>query len=93
MAAVSGRASPPTASPRSIVPSTAANPGNDRQPVWPKAQGWYTVKRQAMAVDDAATTGVYFATTSGEVWASRDEGRTWKCIAAHLPHIYAIEAA
>ena len=59
----------------------------------PKAQAWYTVKRQAMTVDDATPTGVYFATTSGEVWASRDEGRSWKCIAAHLPHIYAVEAA
>ena len=37
--------------------------------------------------------GVYFGTTSGEVWGSRDEGRTWKCLAAHLPQIYAVEAA
>jgi hypothetical protein len=59
----------------------------------PKAQAWYTVKRQAMAVDAATPTGVYFASSSGEVWASRDEGRNWKCLAAHLPHIYAVEAA
>lgn len=59
----------------------------------PKAQAWYTVKRQAMTVDASTPTGVYFATTSGEVWASRDEGRSWKCVAAHLPHIYAVEAA
>jgi hypothetical protein len=58
----------------------------------PKTQAWYTVKRQAMTVDDATPTGVYFATTSGEVWASRDEGRSWKCVASHLPHIYAVEA-
>jgi photosystem II stability/assembly factor-like uncharacterized protein len=59
----------------------------------PKAQAWWTVKRQAMTVDQAATVGVYFGTTSGEVWGSRDEGRSWKCLARHLPHIYAIEAA
>ena len=40
----------------------------------------------------ASTSGVYFGTTSGEVWGSRDEGRTWKCLARHLPHIYAVEA-
>jgi hypothetical protein len=26
------------------------------------------------------------------VWGTRDEGRSWKCLAAHLPHIYAIES-
>jgi photosystem II stability/assembly factor-like uncharacterized protein len=59
----------------------------------PKTQAWWTVKRQAMTADLAATVGVYFGTTSGEVWGSRDEGRTWKCLARHLPHIYAVEVA
>jgi len=36
---------------------------------------------------------VYFGTTSGEVWASRNEGAKWSCIACHLPQIYAVEAA
>ena len=57
----------------------------------PKSQAWWTVKRQAMTADHRETVGVYFGTTSGEVWASRDEGRTWRRIADHLPHIYAIE--
>ena len=59
----------------------------------PKTQAWWTVKRQAMTADLLPTVGVYFGTTSGEVWGSRDEGRTWKCLAAHLPEIYAVEAA
>jgi hypothetical protein len=59
---------------------------------FPAAQAWWTVKRQAMTVDDATTVGVYFGTTSGEVWGSRDEGRTWKCLARHLPEIYAVES-
>jgi len=59
----------------------------------PKLQAWFTVKRQAMTADALAPAGVYFGTTSGEVWGSRDEGRSWKCLAAHLPHIYAIEVA
>jgi photosystem II stability/assembly factor-like uncharacterized protein len=59
----------------------------------PAAQAWWTVKRQAMTVDQAPTVGVYFGTTSGELWGSRDEGQTWRCLARHLPHIYAVEVA
>lgn len=44
---------------------------------------WFTVKRQAMA----------FGTTSGDLWASRDEGQTWRRIAEHLPEIYSVVAA
>ncbi len=59
----------------------------------PKSQAWWTVKRQAMSADARDPVGLYFGTTSGEVWASRDEGKTWRCIARHLPEIYAVEAA
>jgi photosystem II stability/assembly factor-like uncharacterized protein len=59
----------------------------------PESQAWWTVKRQAMTVDTASSAGVYFGTTSGEVWGSRDEGRTWKRLAQHLPEIYALECA
>jgi photosystem II stability/assembly factor-like uncharacterized protein len=59
----------------------------------PATQAWWTVKRQAMTADTQPSVGVYFGTSSGEVWGSRDEGKTWKCLAAHLPHIYAIEVA
>jgi len=58
----------------------------------PKTQGWLTVKRQAMGADSHDPVGVYFGTTSGEIWASRDEGGKWTCIARHLPEIYAVEA-
>jgi hypothetical protein len=34
---------------------------------------------------------VYFGTTSGEVWASPDEGATWRPIAQHLPAIVSVE--
>jgi photosystem II stability/assembly factor-like uncharacterized protein len=54
-------------------------------------RGWFTVKRQAMTVDDGEPVGVYFGTTSGEVWGSRDEGETWKPIVQHLPEIYSVE--
>lgn len=44
-----------------------------------------------MTVDDQAPIGVYFGTTSGEVWASSDEGMSWARIAEHLPEIYSVE--
>jgi len=56
-------------------------------------QAWMTVKRQAMTLDAHDPVGVYFGTTSGEVWASRDEGARWSQIAAHLPEIYSVELA
>jgi photosystem II stability/assembly factor-like uncharacterized protein len=59
----------------------------------PKSQAWWTVKRQAMAADRHDPAGLYFGTTSGELWASRNEGRSWTCIARHLPEIYAVETA
>lgn len=59
----------------------------------PEAQAWWTVKRQAMSVDALDPAGLYFGTTSGELWLSRDEGERWVCMARHLPEIYAVEAA
>ncbi len=56
-------------------------------------RGWFTVKRQCMAVDDQSPVGVYFGTTSGELWGSADEGEHWQSLAAHLPEIYSVEVA
>jgi photosystem II stability/assembly factor-like uncharacterized protein len=56
-------------------------------------RAWFTVKRQAMTVDTADSVGVYFGTTSGEIWGSTDEGDTWRCLASHLPEIYSLEFA
>ncbi|MGE0452134.1 MAG: glycosyl hydrolase [Vicinamibacteria bacterium] len=59
----------------------------------PAREAWWTVKRQAMAADGRDPVGLYFGTTSGELWASRDEGGRWACVARHLPEIYAVETA
>ncbi len=59
----------------------------------PERQAWWTVKRQAMTSDASEPVGLYFGTTSGELWGSRDEGRRWSCLARHLPEIYAVETA
>jgi len=60
---------------------------------FPAEQAWWTVKRQAMSADARDPVGLYFGTTQGEIWASRDEGESWRCLARHLPEIYAVEAA
>jgi photosystem II stability/assembly factor-like uncharacterized protein len=57
------------------------------------APAWYTVKRQAMTVDSFDPVGVYFGTTSGELWASADDGERWTQVGAHLPEIYSVECA
>jgi len=59
----------------------------------PERQAWWTVKRQAMCADALDPVGLYFGTTSGELWTSRDEGENWDCVARHLPEIYAVEVA
>lgn len=59
----------------------------------PESQAWWTVKRQAMTGDMQDAVGLYFGTTSGELWMSRNEGEKWRCIAQHLPEIYAVETA
>jgi photosystem II stability/assembly factor-like uncharacterized protein len=58
----------------------------------PEKHAWWTVKRQAMCADSSDPVGLYFGTTSGALWMSSDEGRRWRCIARHLPEIYAVEA-
>jgi len=59
----------------------------------PAEQAWFTVYRQAMTADAANPLGLYFGTTAGEIWGSRDEGANWTCLARHLPVIQSVEVA
>lgn len=60
----------------------------------PDQQAWWTVKRQAMCADSLDPIGIFVGNTAGELWMCRDSGeQKWKCIARHLPEIYAVEAA
>lgn len=56
----------------------------------PSANGYFTVKRQAMTSDKQDSVGLYFGTSQGEVWASSDEGASWKCLVSYLPEIYSL---
>jgi len=55
--------------------------------------GWFSVKRQCMSADAQDPLGLYVGTSSGEVFASADEGASWRSIARHLPHIYSVTVA
>ena len=65
--------------------------GAPRERGFPTEQGWFTVNRQAMACDARDPAGLYLGTTNGEIWASRDEGESWRRAVAHLPRILALE--
>lgn len=59
----------------------------------PRQNAWFTVLRQAMCTDGQRRAGVFFGTTSGEVWASANEGDSWSCAARSLPQIYSVTHA
>jgi hypothetical protein len=58
---------------------------------FPERHGWFTVFRQAMTCDARDPVGLYLGTTTGEIWASVDEGASWRQVAAHLPQILSVE--
>ena len=57
----------------------------------PPKNCFFTVLRQAMAVDRADPAGVYFGTNTGSVFASLNEGENWSEIARHLPTVLSVE--
>ena len=59
----------------------------------PKEHAWVAVLREAMAVDRLDPVGVYFGTSTGQLYGSRDEGRSWSIVADNLPAIWSVEAA
>lgn len=58
----------------------------------PARDCYFTVLRQAMSCDRRLASGLYFGTGSGSVFASFDEGDSWREIARHLPAVRCIEA-
>jgi photosystem II stability/assembly factor-like uncharacterized protein len=59
----------------------------------PKENAFIGVLREAMGVDRLDPVGVYFGTSTGQLYGSRDEGRTWDQIADNLPAIWSVDAA
>ena len=58
----------------------------------PQQDAFVGVLREAMAHDGLDPVGVYFGTSTGQVYGSADEGRTWSMLADNLPPIWSVEA-
>ena len=58
----------------------------------PQSNCYVNVLRDAMDIDDLDPCGVYFGTTSGDIYASADSGDSWEPIFSSLPAIYSVEA-
>ena len=59
----------------------------------PQKGAYETVLRDAMTVDSLDPAGIYFGTRSGQLFGSRDEGRTWQKIVDGLPSIVCVRHA
>jgi photosystem II stability/assembly factor-like uncharacterized protein len=58
----------------------------------PQRDAYLGILREAMAVDRGDPVGVYFGTSTGQLYGSTDEGATWSLVADHLPPIWGVEA-
>ncbi len=59
----------------------------------PQADAWVGVLREAMATDQGDPASIYFGTSTGQLYASHDDGDTWRLLASHLPGISSVETA
>lgn len=59
----------------------------------PQANAYVQILREGMATDTLDPCGIYFGTTSGHLFVSRDGGETWEMIAGFLPKILSVTAA
>jgi len=59
----------------------------------PQEDAHLGVLRQAMVIDTHDVPGLYFGTSTGQVFASADEGETWSEIAGYLPGISSVDVA
>ena len=58
----------------------------------PQENCYVNVLRDAMSVDTLDPCGVYFGTTGGQVYASRDGGDNWAPVVRDLPAVLSVEA-
>lgn len=57
----------------------------------PAQHAYVGVLREAMATDRHDPAGVYFGTSTGQLFGSADEGRSWRLLADFLPGISSVE--
>jgi serine/threonine protein kinase len=59
----------------------------------PQKSAYETVLRDALTSDTLDPAGLYFGTRSGQLFASRDEGRSWERIVEGFPSIVCVRSA
>src|SRR5262249_22514756 len=59
----------------------------------PQKLAYETVLRDAMIADSFDPAGIYFGTRSGQLFGSRDEGRSWQKILDGLPSVVCVRTA
>jgi len=59
----------------------------------PQKRAYETVLRDAISADSFDPLGIYFGTRSGQLFGSRDEGRTWQKILEGLPSVVCVRSA
>lgn len=59
----------------------------------PQEHAHLGVLRHGLATDPLDPCGVYVGTTTGQIFASRDEGESWSLLCDFLPRILSVEAA
>jgi len=59
----------------------------------PQKRAYETVLRDAITADAFDPVGIYFGTRSGQLFGSRDEGRTWQKILEGLPSVVCVRNA
>jgi serine/threonine protein kinase len=59
----------------------------------PQKGAYETVLRDALSHDGLDPVGIYFGTRSGQIFGSRDDGRSWAKIVDGLPSIVCVRAA
>jgi hypothetical protein len=72
------------------------NGGDSWEPLFrglPQKRAYETVLRDAITADAFDPVGIYFGTRSGQLFGSRDEGRTWQKILEGLPSVVCVRNA
>jgi photosystem II stability/assembly factor-like uncharacterized protein len=59
----------------------------------PQQDAFVGVLREGMAIDTYESPGLYFGTSTGQVFASADAGESWSEITSYLPAISSVEVA
>ncbi|GAC1669187.1 MAG: exo-alpha-sialidase [Candidatus Limnocylindrales bacterium] len=58
----------------------------------PQDHAYVGVLREALSVDRGDPAGIYFGTSTGQLYGSTDEGASWQLVADNLPAIWGVQA-